>query len=75
MTTQDNDPPWRKAIALQQALAFVRRATVAELTTHPDATVIEYVRAIAAERHRAENDAPFADPRYWAAFVLIGAWT
>jgi CHAT domain-containing protein len=69
------DLRWRKAGALQRALEFVRRATIAELARHPDATVADLVRAIAAERNLAENDAPFADARYWAAFVLIGAWT
>jgi CHAT domain-containing protein len=48
---------------------------VAELTTHTDATVVEHIRAIAAERNLSDNDTPFAEPRYWAAFVLIGAWT
>jgi CHAT domain-containing protein/tetratricopeptide (TPR) repeat protein len=71
----DADLPWRKAAALQDALAFVRRTTVAELTTHTDATVVEHIRAIAAERNLSDNDTPFDDARYWAAFVLIGAWT
>jgi CHAT domain-containing protein/tetratricopeptide (TPR) repeat protein len=71
----DADLPWRKALALQDALAFVRRTTVAELTAHTDATVVEHIRTIAAQRNLSENDTPFAEARYWAAFVLIGAWT
>jgi CHAT domain-containing protein len=71
----ESDGPWRKARALQQALLAVRRATVGELTGHGDATIADRVRAIAADRNLTENDAPFADSHYWAAFVLIGAWT
>ncbi len=67
--------PMRKAEALHEAKRWLRSLTVTEvkqLSTLLDTDPVRFVnRPDPAVRPRGEAR-PFDDPRYWAAFVLVG---
>jgi tetratricopeptide (TPR) repeat protein len=63
-------PAWGPADALREAQLWMRGATVTEiLRTIPAPSV----RLRARLRLHDDSETPFADPRYWAAFTILGA--
>ncbi len=61
-----------KAEALAEAKAWLRNASGEEVTNNLDS--LPRGSVVRREVVRREPDAkPYADPRYWAAFVLVGA--
>ena len=49
--------------------------TMRDLLDHEDAKVVAFAREMAASRALEDGDHPFRSERYWAPFVLVGAWT
>ena len=66
---------WRKADALRDASLAVRAMTLGDLLNHGDAGVAAFAREMAVDRALRDSDRPFAAPRLWAPFALVGAWT
>ena len=70
----ENGSRWRKAQALRDASLSVRAMTVRDLLDHQDDAVSSVAREMAASGALQDGDRPFAAPRHWASFVLVGAW-
>jgi hypothetical protein len=63
-------PAWGPADALRKTQLWMRDATVTEILRVLPAPS---VRLRARLRLHDDSDTPFADPRYWAAFTILGA--
>jgi CHAT domain-containing protein len=63
--------PMPKAEALAEAKQWLRSLHASEI--EPELLAPHRGSPIPVSRSFPESNRPFADPRYWAAFVLIGA--
>jgi CHAT domain-containing protein/tetratricopeptide (TPR) repeat protein len=73
--------PLGKAAALAEAKAWLRNLNATDAATHTAALARQVTRGkepaaplvVPSSQEPLHRDKPFAHPRYWAAFVLIGA--
>jgi CHAT domain-containing protein len=78
----DGGKPMTKAAALREAKEWLRRLTAAEAlerlgaltegVARGERPARQEMRAVPRPREAGPDYRPYAHPRYWAAFILIG---